>query len=68
MSIAIDALKTLPQLDERAMEQQVKAGDLFLCSGNRAFSRLIRWATKSSWSHVAMAMRADAVAATNMRL
>ena len=61
MTISIDALKTLPQLDEPAIEQQVKAGDLFLCSGDHAFSRLIRWATKSPWSHVAMAMRADAV-------
>ena len=61
MSIPDEALQTLPELDASAIEQQIRDGDLLLCSGHHAFSRLIRWATKSPWSHVAMAMRADPV-------
>jgi hypothetical protein len=61
MSIPDDALQTLPELDASAIEQQIRDGDLLLCSGHHAFSHLIRWATKSPWSHVAMAMRADPI-------
>jgi hypothetical protein len=61
MSISDDALKTLPELEAAAIEAEVRDGDLLLCSGEHAFSKLIRWATKSPWSHVAMAMRADAI-------
>ena len=61
MSIPDDALRTLPALDAADIEAQICDGDLLLCSGEHAFSRLIRWATKSPWSHIAMAMRADAI-------
>ena len=59
MAIANDALQTLPVFDADAVQQQIRDGDLLLCSGTHIFSRLIRWATKSPWSHVAIAMRAD---------
>jgi hypothetical protein len=59
MSIPADALRTLPVLDARDIEAQTRDGDLFLCSGQHAFSKLIRWATRSPWSHVALAMRSD---------
>ena len=59
MSMSADALRTLPALDAHDIEVQTRDGDLFLCSGEHAFSKLIRWATKSPWSHVALAMRAD---------
>jgi hypothetical protein len=61
MSIPNDALETLPAWDAAAIEAEVRDGDLFLCSGNHAFSKLIRWATKTPWSHVALAMRVDEV-------
>jgi hypothetical protein len=61
MPIPDDALRTLPALDAADIEGRICDGDLLLCSGHHAFSRLIRWATKSPWSHIAMAMRADAI-------
>ena len=61
MSIPDDALQTLQQLEPAAIEAQIRDGDLLLCSGDQAFSHLIRWATKSPWSHIAMAMRADPI-------
>jgi hypothetical protein len=39
----------------------VRDGDLLLCSANDSFSRLIRWATKSPWSHVAIAYRLEEI-------
>ena len=59
MTIANNALTAMPEQDLAAVEAQIRDGDLLLCSGTRIFSRLIRWATKSPWSHVAIAMRAD---------
>ncbi len=35
----------------------VQDGDIMLCQGKDAFSQLIRWSTKSPWSHIAMAFR-----------
>ena len=61
MAIPDDALRTLPALDAADIEARICDGDLLLCSGHHAFSKLIRWATQSPWSHVAMAMRADAI-------
>jgi hypothetical protein len=61
MPISNDALQTLPQMDAEAIERDIQDGDLLLCSGTRIFSKLIRWATKSPWSHVAIAMRADPI-------
>lgn len=61
MSIPDDALRTLPELEAAAIEAQIRDGDLLLCSGDQVFSHLIRWATKSPWSHVAMAMRAEPI-------
>ncbi len=40
-----------------AISRRVRDGDLLLCAGNDAFSRLIGWATKSPWTHVAIAYR-----------
>jgi hypothetical protein len=61
MSISADALKTLPALDARDIEADARDGDLLLCSGSHVFSKLIRWATKSPWSHVALVVRARAL-------
>ena len=35
---------------------EIRPGDLLLCSGTGAFSRLIQGATKSQWSHVGFLM------------
>lgn len=61
MAIDPDVLKTLKPQPYAALREQVRDGDLLLCSATDSFSRLIRWATKSPWSHVAMAYRLDAI-------
>jgi hypothetical protein len=61
MPIPDDVLQTLPERAPEAIEAEIRNGDLLLCSGEQAFSKLIRWATKSPWSHIAMAMRLDEI-------
>lgn len=57
MTIRDDALITLPPLPYEEARDMVRDGDLLLCSATDAGSRLIRWATKSLWSHIAIAFR-----------
>jgi len=57
MPIADDVLKTMKPLPLNEIAGRVRDGDLLLCSGNDPFSRLIGWATKSPWTHIAMAYR-----------
>ncbi|HEX3365007.1 YiiX/YebB-like N1pC/P60 family cysteine hydrolase [Phenylobacterium sp.] len=61
--MAIDAhvLQTLKPQPYAALRGEVRDGDILLCSATDGFSRLIRWATKSPWSHVALAYRLDEV-------
>ena len=59
MSIPDSALTELPEQDYTAIRRLVRTGDLALCSGTPAFSRVIRWATGSPWSHIAMIVRLD---------
>jgi hypothetical protein len=40
---------------------EIKSGDILLCSGNGDFSRAIQKATDSIWSHVAFVLRHDDV-------
>jgi hypothetical protein len=57
MAVPDDALtrfKPRPYKDVRALVQD---GDLLLCQSKHAFAHLIRWSTRSPWSHVAMAFR-----------
>jgi hypothetical protein len=50
-----DVLKTLKPESLAALTPRIQDGDILLCSGNDAFSRLIGWSTKSPWTHVALA-------------
>jgi len=50
-------LTTLKPEPLEAIARRVRDGDILLCSGNDPFSRLIGWATKSPWTHVALAYR-----------
>lgn len=43
------------------LRNDIKSGDLLLCSGTTPFSRLIQDATKSPWSHVAFVLRLDII-------
>lgn len=38
------------------MSTHLKTGDILHCRNNRLLSKLIRWATKSKWSHTAIYM------------
>ena len=57
MAIDDDVLKTLKPEPLGDVAGRVRDGDILLCSAVDPFSRLISWATKSPWSHVAVAYR-----------
>lgn len=44
-------------VDYDVARQMVQSGDLLLCSGRNLISWLIRWLTRSDWSHVAIVVR-----------
>jgi hypothetical protein len=57
MTIADGYLHTQKAEPLEAVARRIRDGDLLLCSAHDPFSRLIEWATKSPWSHVALAYR-----------
>lgn len=59
MTISASALNDLPAQDYDTIRRLVKTGDMALCSGTNPFSRVIRWATKSPWSHIALIVRLE---------
>ena len=61
MAIDCDALQKLRPQAYAAIRDDVRDGDLLFCSATDGFSRLIRWATKSPWSHVAIAYRLEEI-------
>ncbi len=61
MTIDPDVLKSLKPQPYSALRHAVRDGDVLLCSATDSFSRLIRWATKSPWSHVAIAYRLEEI-------
>ncbi len=54
MTIPNSALTKLPAKDYPDVRKLVRTGDLALCAGKQFFSRAIRVATGSPWSHVAL--------------
>ena len=61
MSLPNTILDHTPLLQFEAVRSVVQTGDLFLCSGQAGMSRLIRFATHSPWSHVAVAVRVESI-------
>ena len=61
MTVPNDALATMPPLPYPAVRAMVRDGDILLCSSHESASRLIRWATRSDWSHCAIAFRMDQI-------
>lgn len=61
MAIDPNDLKTLKPQSYAVIRDQVRDGDLLLCSATDFFSLIIRWATKSPWSHVAIAYRLEEI-------
>jgi hypothetical protein len=57
MAIPDDVLTELKPEPLEDAARKVRSGDLLLCSAHDPFSKLISWATKSPWSHVAIAWR-----------
>ncbi len=57
MTIPNDIFDSLPPTPYAEARDQVQDGDILLCSAWDPMSRLIRWATKAPWSHIAMAFR-----------
>jgi hypothetical protein len=54
MAFSAEVLKTLKPEDLSEILPQIQDGDILLCSTTNMFARLIRWSTKSPWSHVAI--------------
>jgi hypothetical protein len=61
MAVPDDVFQTHPPMDYDALRDQVRTGDLLLCSGRAFFSRAIQWATGSRWSHVAVIVRLEPI-------
>ena len=57
MAIDNDILETMKAEPLEAVVRRIRDGDILLCSCDEPFSKLIRWATKSPWSHIALAYR-----------
>jgi hypothetical protein len=57
MAIADNVLTELKPQPYAKVRRVVQDGDLLLCSATDAFSRVIRWSTKTPWSHIAIAYR-----------
>lgn len=52
MSIPQNSLPPVPKLKYKEIRGHINSGDILLCSGKTLFSRLIKFGTKSIWSHV----------------
>ena len=57
LRVAFFSPMRLPRRDFRQVENTLKTGDLVLFSGNGIVGRMIRFATRSPWSHVGMVIR-----------
>ena len=52
--------KTFPKkkvVNYKKFRDEIRSGDLLLCSGSAWFSRMIQKTTNSVWSHVGFVMR-----------
>jgi hypothetical protein len=54
-------LQSMPVRPYAEIRDEIRSGDLLLCQGRDLFSRLIQWATKSPWSHIAIAFEVQSV-------
>jgi hypothetical protein len=57
MAIADNVLSELKAQPYSKVRRLIEDGDILLCSATDPMSRLIRWSTKTPWSHVAIAYR-----------
>jgi hypothetical protein len=61
MAVPEDALERFKPQPYEAVRAMVRDADLLLCSTDHALAKLIRWSTRSPWSHVAMAFRLEEI-------
>jgi len=61
MAIADNVLTEMKPIAYAKARAMVQNGDLLLCSARDPFSRLIRWSTKTPWSHIAIAYRIESL-------
>ena len=61
MAIADNVLTELKPQPYAKVRALVQNGDLLLCSATDPMSRLIRWSTKTAWSHIAIAYRIESL-------
>lgn len=61
MTIAVRRFPRNQVENYESFRPNIESGDLLLCSGSKAFSRIIQAGTKSVWSHVGFVMRLDAI-------
>jgi len=61
MAIADNVLIELKAQPYGKVRTLVQDGDLLLCSATDPMSKLIRWSTKTPWSHVAIAYRIESL-------
>ena len=60
-NISKNELKALPITDYHAIRSELKTGDLFFGSGSYFFSGIIQRLTRSTWSHVAIIYKDEAL-------
>jgi len=61
MTISRDVFSTQPAQSYTDLRPHIQNGDILLFSGPDFFSRAIKWATGSPWSHVGFIFRLDAI-------
>jgi hypothetical protein len=61
MSVPDNVFKTHRPVPYAQLRERLHSGDIVLCQGKDPFSKLIRWSTKSPWSHVGLVFRIDSV-------
>ncbi|CAN5348372.1 hypothetical protein BH10PSE15_BH10PSE15_05870 [soil metagenome] len=59
MTTPAEALASWSPQRYATVRAAVRTGDLAICSGDQMFSRVIQWATRSDWSHIAMIVRLE---------
>ncbi len=60
-SITKQQLKKMPVVPYEKIRSELKTGDIFFSSGSYAFSGIIQRLTKSTWSHVAVIYKDEAL-------
>lgn len=57
----MEAFPAIASKHYNAIRDEIRSGDLLLCSGHSTFSTLIQKTTRSIWSHVGFILRVDPI-------